>query len=210
MKIPLWGERSIRRRLLSDSSTLNLRVPTKSTIRFSWVLFVFCLWSEFALAVEGRAAPEWRISEWLNGEGTTVEALRGKVVVIDFFQLWCPGCNSFSVPLMHKWEKQYAEQAEAGDIVFLSIHTVFEGHDYQNPDRLREYVENQCITHLVGIDQHLPGEEVPETMRLYRTRGTPEMAIIDRSGIVRFQRFGGFDPRLGESLIDRLLAEPGG
>ncbi|MCG7873977.1 MAG: hypothetical protein N0C81_06595 [Candidatus Thiodiazotropha lotti] len=45
-------------------------------------------------------------------------------------------------------------------------------------------------THPVGIDLHLPGEEIPETMRAYQTRGTPEMAIINRSGMVRLQRFG--------------------
>ena len=195
MAIPRRRQRTIRPKLLDGVPTKGFRVMTMGAQHFRWFVVLLTLWSGFVLAVEGKIAPEWRISEWLNGEGTTVEALRGKVVVIDFFQLWCPGCNAFSVPLMHKWEKQYAEQAEAGDIVFLSIHTVFEGHEYQNPDRLREYVKNKGITHLVGIDQHRPGEETPQTMRLYRTRGTPEMAIVDRSGVVRFQRFGGFDPQ---------------
>ncbi|MBT2991041.1 MAG: hypothetical protein B6D72_01000 [gamma proteobacterium symbiont of Ctena orbiculata] len=175
--------------------------------RIYQLVFLFFLVTGQVYAVEGRAAPEWRISEWLNGEGTTVKALRGKVVVVDFFQLWCPGCNSFSVPLMAKWEAKYADQAATGDIVFLSIHTVFEGHNYQTPERLRDYVRKKGITHQVGIDLHLPGEEIPETMRRYRTRGTPEMAIIDRKGIVRFQRFGGFEPIIGEQLIDRLLKE---
>ncbi|MEG7521492.1 MAG: redoxin domain-containing protein [Chromatiales bacterium] len=79
----------------------------------------------------GRTAPEWDISEWINGDGTTLAALKGKVVVIDFFQLWCPGCNSFSVPLMARWEQQFADEITAGNLVMLSIHTVFEGHDYQ-------------------------------------------------------------------------------
>ncbi|MEW8508419.1 MAG: TlpA disulfide reductase family protein [Candidatus Thiodiazotropha sp.] len=176
-------------------------------IRINRIFILFFLLTGQVCAVEGRAAPEWRISEWLNGDGTTLEALRGKVVVVDFFQLWCPGCNSFSLPLMAKWEKMYAHRVAAGDIVFLSIHTVFEGHDYQNPGRLRDYVKKKGITHPVGIDLHLPGEVIPETMRLYRTRGTPEMAIIDPGGIVRFQKFGGFDPRIGELLIDSLLNE---
>ena len=208
MKVPQWGKRTIPRRSLNSSSKWDSGVVAGGASRFHWPVLMLLLWSGLVNAVEGRAAPEWRIAEWLNGEGTTVEALRGKVVVIDFFQLWCPGCNAFSVPLMHKWEKKYANQVESGEIFFLSIHTVFEGHDYQNPDRLREYVQKKGITHLVGIDHHRPGEETPETMRRYRTRGTPEMAIIDRGGVVRFQRFGGFDPKLGESLIDRLLAEP--
>ncbi|MET0068493.1 MAG: TlpA disulfide reductase family protein [Candidatus Thiodiazotropha sp.] len=176
-------------------------------VHINRLFFLFFLMTGQVFAIQGQAAPEWRISEWLNGAGTTVKALRGKVVVVDFFQLWCPGCNSFSVPLMAKWEQKYADQAAAGDIVFLSIHTVFEGHDYQTPERLRDYVRKKGIRHQVGIDLHLPGEEIPVTMRRYRTRGTPEMAIIDRKGIVRFQRFGGFDPGIGERLIDRLLKE---
>lgn len=44
----------------------------------------------------GRRAPAWDISEWINQDAGNVDALRGKVVVIDFFQLWCPGCNQFS------------------------------------------------------------------------------------------------------------------
>ncbi|MES9831839.1 MAG: TlpA disulfide reductase family protein [Candidatus Thiodiazotropha sp. DIVDIV] len=176
-------------------------------VRINWLFFLFFLLTGQVLAVEGHAAPEWRISEWLNGDGTTVKGLRGKVVVVDFFQLWCPGCNSFSVPLMANWEIKYADQVAAGNIVFLSIHTVFEGHNYQNPDRLRDYVRKKGIKHPVGIDLHLPGEEIPETMRRYRTRGTPEMAIIDRHGVVRFQKFGSFDPGRGERLIDSLLKE---
>lgn len=207
MTILRCGGRAISTQSLKGALKVSSGAAAMGVHHFRWFVILLSLWSGFVLAIEGKLAPEWHISEWLNGEGTTVEALRGKVVVIDFFQLWCPGCNAFSAPLMHKWEKKYANQVEAGEIVFLSIHTVFEGHDYQNPDRLREYVKNKGITHLVGIDQHLPGEETPETMRRYRTRGTPEMAIIDRRGVVRFQRFGGFDPKLGESLIDSLLAE---
>jgi len=32
-----------------------------------------------------RPAPEWIISEWMNGEGKTLQDLRGKVVIVDFF-----------------------------------------------------------------------------------------------------------------------------
>ncbi|RDH82225.1 MAG: alkyl hydroperoxide reductase [endosymbiont of Escarpia spicata] len=158
----------------------------------------------------GRTAPEWDISEWINGDGTTLASLKGKVVVIDFFQLWCPGCNSFSVPLMAKWEQQFADEIAAGNLVMLSIHTVFEGHDYQNPKKLRAYLKQKNIQHLVGIDRHIDGDEIPETMKRYRTRGTPEMAIIDKDGHIRFQRFGSFDPASGAQLINKLLAgDPG-
>lgn len=156
---------------------------------------------------EPRPAPAWEISEWLNSPGLTLEGLKGKVVVIDFFQLWCPGCNSFSIPLMHHWESVFAKEQAEGHIQFVSIHTVFEGHNYQRPERLRSFIKEKKITHPVGIDRHMDGERLPVTMRRYNTNGTPEMAIIDKQGRIRFQKFGFFEPAHGEALIRDLLSE---
>jgi len=159
-------------------------------------------------AAQSRKAPEWVISEWINGPGVALSELRGKVIIVEFFQLWCPGCNSFSIPLMKKWNQTFENEIAAGDLVLLSIHTVFEGHSYQTPKRLRSFVKEKEIHHLVGIDRHEQGERIPETMKRYMTGGTPEMAIIDKNGFVRFQKFGGFNPSYVEPLIRQLLSEP--
>ena len=108
---------------------------------------------------------------------------------------------------MHIWEKTFAEEYRAGKIAFVSIHTVFEGHSYQRPERLRNFVKEKQITHPVGIDRHQEGRRLPITMQRYQTRGTPEMAIIDKQGNIRFQNFGYFEPAQGERLIRKLLAE---
>ncbi|MEG7524952.1 MAG: hypothetical protein M3H12_17970, partial [Chromatiales bacterium] len=79
-----------------------------------------------------------------------------------------------------------------------------------NSKKLRTYLKQKNIQHLVGIDRHVDGDEIPETMKRYRTRGTPEMAIIDKEGRIRFQRFGSFDPASGVQLINQLLAEDRG
>jgi len=89
----------------------------------------------------------------------------------------------------------------------LSIHTVFEGHDYQTTPRLRKFLKERDIRRLVGVDRHKRSKEIPETMRRYRTRGTPEMAIIDKHGNIRFQHFGGFNPEPVEKYIHKLLDE---
>ena len=151
-------------------------------------------------------APEWRIGEWINGNPGSLADHRGKVVLIDFFQLWCPGCKRFSVPLFNRWHEQYGER---DDLLVVSIHTVFEGHDYQNPEKLREFVEIWGIEHPVGIDSYATaGDEVPETMRRYRTGGTPFVVIVDKAGRQRFRHLGSFDERAAGALIDRLLEEP--
>ena len=155
-----------------------------------------------------KKAPEWLISEWINGEGVTLSNLKGQVVIVEFFQLWCPGCNKFSIPLMNQWATTYKKEIESGKLAMLSIHTVFEGHLFQSPKRLKSFVKEKEIHHLVGIDLHRDGERLPETMKRYRTRGTPEMAIIDKNGYLRFQRFGGFNPGMAEHLIEKLISEP--
>ena len=156
-----------------------------------------------------RKAPQWDISEWINSSGLQLDQLRGKVVVIDFFQMWCPGCNKFSIPLMDHWENQvFTKEMVSGKLVFVSIHTVFEGHGYQTPKRLKRFLKEKGITHPVGVDRHIAGRRIPETMRRYNTGGTPEMAFIDKQGNIRFQKFGFFEPDHGEALIRMMLAEP--
>ena len=156
---------------------------------------------------EGIKAPEWDIAEWINGDAVTLEELKGKVVILEFFQLWCPGCNEFSIPLMKAWQNTFTKEIESGQLVMLSIHTVFEGHFMQSPGRLKSFVKKKGITHLVGIDRHIGDEEIPETMSRYRTRGTPEMAFIDKQGNIRVQQFGSFNPDRGETLVRQLLGE---
>lgn len=154
-----------------------------------------------------QKAPEWKISEWVVGPPTSLAALKGKVIIIDFFQLWCPGCNKFSIPLMGIWEKKYKTQRDRGDIAFVSIHTVFEGHNYQTNERLKKFVKEKSMHHPVGVDFLPKGSLLPTTMLRYNTRGTPEIAIIDKEGNIRFQQFGGFDPVPVGKLIDELLRE---
>ena len=157
---------------------------------------------------EAPLAPSWDISEWINSPGLELKHIRGQVVIVDFFQLWCPGCNRFSIPLIAHWEENiFAEQLNDERITFVSIHTVFEGHSMQTPKRLRAFIKEKEITHAVGIDRHKKGQHLPETMKKYRTRGTPEIAIIDKKGRIRFQKFGYFEPAQAEALIRKLLAE---
>ncbi len=154
----------------------------------------------------GLPAPQWDILEWINRDGGNVDALRGSVIVIDFFQLWCPGCNKFSGPLMSYWQEKFATEIGAGQLSLVKIHTVFEGHNYQTVERLRSYVNEKRITLPVGVDRHADGRRLPVTMMRYQTRGTPEMAIIDKQGIIRFQQFGYFEVPPVEAQLRQLMA----
>lgn len=155
-------------------------------------------------ALIGNPAPQLDIVEWLNGDGITLNDVRGNVVVLEFFQLWCPGCNKFSIPLMKEWTEKFEGE---DDILFVSIHTVFEGHQVQSPARLKKFVEKKKIQHLVGIDRHIDNDPVPSTMHRYRTGGTPCMVIVDKNGLIRFKYMGGFRAEPVTALIKDLLNE---
>jgi thiol-disulfide isomerase/thioredoxin len=155
--------------------------------------------------LEPVPAPEWKVSEWINGDPGQLSGLRGKIVIIEFFQLWCPTCNSFSGPLIREWAEEYGARK---DVVVVSIHTVFEGHDAQSSERLRGYVEQKGMKHPVGVDAYkVPGDRIPITMDRFETGGTPHVVIVDRQGDVVFSHFGPFDPTPVENFIERLIAQ---
>ena len=106
---------------------------------------------------------------------------------------------------MHQWEEKYQQQIKAGKLKILSIHTVFEGHSIQTLNALKFFLKIRGVNHLVGNDRLLSGQLTPETMKRYQTRGTPEVAIIDKNGIIRMQEVGSFDVEIAEKLINKLL-----
>ncbi len=157
-----------------------------------------------AIAAVGDTAPDIQSNQWINGEKVSIPDLKGKVVVLDFFQLWCPGCNSFTKPLLTYWHEKYSSEIANKELVIIGVHTVYEGHSYQTFEALRQYIAENQITHLIANDLLVSGH-LPETMKSYETNGTPEVAIIDKDGIIRFQKFGFFDNTKAEQLIDALL-----
>ncbi len=50
-----------------------------------------------------QQAPELRATYWLNvDEPLSLEQLRGKVVMVEAFQMLCPGCVSHGLPLAQR------------------------------------------------------------------------------------------------------------
>lgn len=93
-----------------------------------------------------RPAPRCVILDWINGDGDNVDKLRRKVIIIDFFELWCPGCNKFSGPLMKHGQQKFASEVKQGSLKFVTIHTVFDGHNYQTVKRFKNCIREKEIT----------------------------------------------------------------
>lgn len=57
----------------------------------------------------GREAVPLRINTWVNGQPLTPEDLKGKVVLLDFFAIWCGPCIA-TFPHLREWHEKYADR----------------------------------------------------------------------------------------------------
>ena len=150
-----------------------------------------------------RAAPQWQVSEWVNApDGLSLEALRGRVVVLLAFQMLCPGCVQTALPQL----KRVQETFDPERVAVIGLHTVFEHHEAMTPAALKAFLSEYRLSFPVGVDRHEEGEALPATMRAYNMQGTPTLALIDGEGRLRQQTFGHpTDLHLGASIMSLVL-----
>ena len=142
-------------------------------------------------------APALEVDEWLTGQPTTLRKLRGKVVLLDFFQIICPGCHRVH-PHILKMQEKYADQG----LQVVGLAVAFELQQVQTKQHIRDFVERTQFNYPVAIDK-----DFISTFRAYGARGTPYVALIDRSGGLRYLGF--YDPTKVERRVQTLLAESG-
>lgn len=148
------------------------------------------------LQLLGNDAPGLTVSEWVNGDPVTLESLEGKVVLVDFFQIICPGCKR-AKPLIEAMQKAYGDQG----LAVVGVAVAFEEEAHQQPEQIRSYVETTGYDWPVGIDQDLKA-----TFADFRAQGSPWTVLIDRSGTVRYASF--FNEDDIADRIEDLLEEP--
>lgn len=138
--------------------------------------------------IVGQPAPALDLNNWIDGEGQPTQVRlsdqRGKVVLLYFFQHWCPGCHSHGFPTLQTLQRTFKGDEK---VVLLAVQTVFEGHSYNSQDKVRV---NQLEYDLTLPMAHDAGDhDLPQTMRNYRSGGTPWKVIIDPDGTVVYNDF---------------------
>ncbi len=148
-------------------------------------------------------APPLTVREWLNvTKQLDLEAVRGRVVLIEAFQMLCPGCVSHGLPQAKRVRETFRED----DVAVIGLHSVFEHHDAQTPVALEAFLHEYQISFPIAVDE--PGEDrgLPRTMATYGMQGTPTLVLIDRQGRRRVQHFGHVpDLRLGAEIMALIV-----
>jgi thiol-disulfide isomerase/thioredoxin len=89
----------------------------------------------------GQLAPLFSVSDWVQGESTNFDQLRGKVVLVEVFQVNCPGCFMHALPEAINLHRRYAGQG----LVVIGIATAFEDFDKNTLENLKRLVTRREV-----------------------------------------------------------------
>jgi thiol-disulfide isomerase/thioredoxin/5-hydroxyisourate hydrolase-like protein (transthyretin family) len=147
-------------------------------------------------ALRGKAAPPLQPVAWLNTKPLSPVALRGKVVLVDF---WAIGCGPCVAALLGV--QRTAEQLQPKGAVVIGLHSAG-----ITPKQLKEFAEGKKLTYPLAIDAEDPqGPSFGKTFRQFGIIGIPSVAVIDREGNVAY--LGNFLAE-GVSRAAALVAQP--
>lgn len=105
------------------------------------------------VATIGTKAPNLQVSTWVQGKPTNLENEKGNVVLVEVFQVNCPGCFLYSIPETIDIYRKYNDKG----LTVLGIATAFEDFDKNNLENLQKLLST--------------GEIVGETYRAFSSTG---------------------------------------
>ena len=90
----------------------------------------------------GLPAPELNVSEWVQGGPINLKDYQGKVIVVEVFQVNCPGCFIYGIPEAIDTFQKYKNN----DVIVLGLATAFEDFDKNTLENLKLLLkENKVI-----------------------------------------------------------------
>jgi cytochrome c biogenesis protein CcmG/thiol:disulfide interchange protein DsbE len=142
----------------------------------------------------GEVAPDFTVEfftghEWEGQPTATLDDMRGKVVVLNFWASWCVECR-YEADVLEQASQQYAD-----DVVFLGV-------AYAD-------VEPNSLAYMREFDVSYPhapdlGTDISDR---YEITGVPETFVIGRDGKIAYVHIGPIDQRTLDTVIAPLLEE---
>jgi cytochrome c biogenesis protein CcdA/thiol-disulfide isomerase/thioredoxin len=161
-----------------------------------------CLQNSPVLEECGVAPNFANVTAWLNtpdGKPLSINEMRGKVVLIDFWTYSCINCER-ALPHVEAWYNRY----KSDGLVVVGVHT---------PEFSFEHVVSnvRSATKSLHVDFPVDVDDGDATWNAYGNDSWPADYLIDANGVVRHVGIGEGDYSLTERFIRRLLlaAHPG-
>jgi thiol-disulfide isomerase/thioredoxin len=138
-----------------------------------------------------------RADAWLNSPPLTAAALRGKIVLVDF---WTYTCINWlrTLPYVRAWAEKYRDRG----LVVIGVHAP-EFPFEKNADNVQRAVKAMRVEYPVAVDNdHV-------IWRAFNNQYWPALYFIDAQGRMRHHHFGEGAYEQSEMVLQELLAEAG-
>ncbi|MDP7110614.1 MAG: redoxin domain-containing protein [Myxococcota bacterium] len=141
-----------------------------------------------AIGIIGGDAPELVVDHWLGGD-TTLAANKGKVVMLSFWNEWCPHCKR-EMPKLQQLAEKYDDQG----LVLISVtkHT-----KSQTDEKVQAFLDKNDITIPTAVEP-----SGYQSTRDYGVSGVPAGVIIGRDGKIAWRNH---PARLTEERLQKFL-----
>ncbi len=133
----------------------------------------------------GQEAPNFSLKD-IKGKLVSLKDFSGeKIVILDFWASWCSPCLR-AIPELNRLQKNYAEK----DVQVLGINI------QESPAKVISIKRRYMMKYPILLD--MKGTVAKD----YRIRGIPNLILIDKDGIVRFN---GHSPYRMENVLKKLV-----
>jgi thiol-disulfide isomerase/thioredoxin len=149
------------------------------------------------LRIEGELPALGGAVEWINSPPLAPPALRGKVVLIDFWTYTCINWRR-TLPYVRAWAEKYKDRG----LVVIGVHT---------PEFSFEKIPENVHREIAELDIHYPVAVDSDyaIWRAFRNQYWPAVYIADAHGRIRHHQFGEGGYEETEQIIQQLLTEAG-
>jgi len=142
-----------------------------------------------------KLAPEIASGAWINSEPLTLQGLRGRVVLIQFWTFGCYNCRN-TLPSIKAWDARYREKG----LTVIGIHSP-EFDREKNIETVRKEVASLGIRYPVLTDNEFVA------WKAYGVEAWPTLFVVDKSGHLQFKHIGEGAYEETERIIQQLLAQ---
>jgi thiol-disulfide isomerase/thioredoxin len=138
-----------------------------------------------------QKSPQFALKN-LSGETVSLENLKGKVIIVDFWATWCGPCKA-SFPGMQNMVTKYKDNP---NVQFLFIDSWERGEPAEKLKNVGEFIDQNKYAFNVLMDTD------DSVIEKFKVDGIPTKFIIDKTGLIRFKSvgYGGNDDKLAKEI----------